>query len=163
MYNNLTYNEEIKTEILQYLLSCKSIYVWGILGSIVAILSRRFPTSEVYSWLSPNIAKITDKDLLDDRLTSAVFLRRLMNLDLRDTNERLKDGINIPHVLKIAEKLAELPTFEFAINTWSFICVEWLAICNVDEILERLKKNHSLPQNGSTAKFLVGAQELTLQ
>ena len=162
MHKNLTYNEETKNEILQYLLGCQSIFVWGILDSVAADLNHMFPTSEVYSWLSPNFTKTTVEDLLDDRSTSVVFLRRLMSQDLQDTNERLKDGITMPNVQKIINSLTELPSFDVAINTWSCICVEWLAICNVDEILERLKKNRPLPQNVNIAKLLVGARELSL-
>jgi len=162
MHKNIMYNEEIKNEILQYLLGCQSIFVWGILDSVAAILSHMFPTSEVYYWLSPNITETTGENLLDDRSTSVVFLERLMSQDLQNANERLKDGITRPNVQKITDRFTELPSFDVAINTWSSICVEWLAICNVDEIIERLKENRPLPQNVNIAKLLVGARTLSI-
>ena len=159
----MTYNKEIKNEILQYLLGCKSIFVWGSLDYIATSLTHAFPIPEVADWLFPDTTKIIDETSLDDRSTSVVFLRRLYEQNLSDASERHKDGTNNPNAQKIINRLRELHSFEIAINTWLSICVEWLTVCNVDEILDRLKKNNPLPQNVSTAKLLVGALELAIR
>ena len=155
-------NEEVKNEILKYLLECKSIFVWGNLDTVAVDLSHVFPISEVINWLSPDTTNTTDEIFLDDRSTSVVFLRRLMEQELRDHNERLGDGTNHLDVQKITNKLRRLSSFEIAINNWLSICVDWLAVCNVNEILERLRERRSIPQDTNIAKLLAGARELAI-
>jgi len=160
----MTYKEEAKKEILKYLLECKSIFVWGCLDYVATSLSHNFPIAEVANWLFPDVTDIIYGSSLDDRSTSLIFLRRLMKQDLRDTNDRLQDSIHKPNIQKIVTELSASPSFEVAINTWLSICVEWLAICNVDEILERLKERYPLHQNNvNIAKLLVGALELAIR
>jgi hypothetical protein len=166
MNNNIVFDPIIKFEILEYLKKCDSVTIWHSLDDIAIRLTHIFPIESVAVWLSEkpsNIKVGTESLYLDDRSTAIVFLRRLSKMDIDNKQIRIPNGSKKPNTENIIMKLSNLPSFDLAINTWMAICEEWLAICNVDTIIELLQKDRPLAPNVNIAKLMVGALEIGIE